>query len=753
MIDRSREATDQRLLPEISDPPSPQVPRWWRVVTSDPFLGVILTVLAWPYNTSVFSVPAGLDASWRTTMAMAAHNGMPVGTHIVFTYGPLGFLGVQQMNYLGTALLAFSFALILSVCLFMALVWSLRRVVPLAVAVVAAYLVGATTFTIGLDVEYGIALVLVICVALLSKGQDEPMAPLWIWAGLGVVFSAFSLLKVSLFPGILAVVAVTVACLPNGRRRAIEGLAIGVVPTFCLGWFGTGNSFGNVFAFAKGAAATIAGYSSAASIEVASRAYTYWLAALVVIVMAGFVMFHVNGLSRRSRVGIWVITAVTVWMIFKEGFVRHDTHDLIFFALAPLVLSAFAPRKRPWLLVPGMLVLTGVFAIAAASHLALTPRPDLAVRNLSSETTTFASSGRYTSLMRQSRQSLRATYALPTRMVAMMQGQTVDVSPWEQNVAWAYPRIRFDPLPVIQDYSAYTPSLDQLDANYLASADAPRFILRQPGMAADGRNPAFEPPTTQVEIDCRYHQVAGDVQWQLLERGEDRCGQLRYLETVSTGFGHWVAVPPATPGDAVIARFRLSLGWFSSLEALVFKPGSVYMQYDGSPLNSWRFITATAPDLHLLRAPSTLNYYRGFVPPPVSSLRFTVAGGYPTESGVKVSFYRLHEKSAPGGNGEVLPPLVTKMLRPANGETVKGTVLLDAKATDYFALTGVHFYLSGPSFSDRLIGQGVQSLYGWLALWNTTKLANGTYTLHSVVNDSIGRTDQSDNITVTVSNG
>jgi len=334
----------------------------------------------------------------------------------------------------------------------------------------------------------------------------------------------------------------------------------------------------------------------------------------------------------------------------------------------------------------------------------------------------------------------------------MMQGQTVDVSPWEQTVAWVYPRIRFDPLPVIQDYSAYTSSLDQLDASYLASSEAPRFILVQPGMAVDGRNPAFEPPTTQVAIDCRYHQVAGSPVWQLLERGSDRCEQPHYLGTVSTGFGHWVGVPTALPGHAVVARFQLSLGWFFSLESLVFKPPTVYMQYDGSRLNSWRFIAATATDLHLLQAPSTLGYYRGFVPPPVTSLRFTVAGGSPTTTGVRVSFYQVPERPAPGGNGEVLPPLVTKVLRPVNGGTVKGTVPLAASATDYFGVATVDFYLSGPSFSDRPIGAGVRSLFGWLALWNTTTVANGEYTLHSVVSDSIGRTTQSSSVTVTVAN-
>ena len=38
-----------------------------------------------------------------------------------------------------------------------------------------------------------------------------------------------------------------------------------------------------------------------------------------------------------------------------------------------------------------------------------------------------------------------------------MRGETVDVGPWEDAAIWAHPGFRFDPLPVLQDYNAYTP--------------------------------------------------------------------------------------------------------------------------------------------------------------------------------------------------------------------------------------------------------------------------------------------------------
>ena len=549
-------------------------------------------MLAWPLSPNSLLVVFGLTGSWQSALAMAAHNSTAFGTRFAFTYGPLGFLTVPQLNYGSTAFASLLFTLAFSTVIFTTLIWSLRRVFPVWAAIPVAYVVGAVSLhTDGGVPEDVYALVLVVCVAVLSRSEEAPTIR-WIWVVLGVALSFFALVKVSLGLGLVVVLIITVACLPRGRWQAVKGLALGAVPTFCLAWFGTGNGFGNVIPFARSSAAIISGYGPAMSVDypygglpnsVPDRTFAYWWAGFVVIVIGTFAFAQSYKLAVRARIGIGLVTLAVVWFLFKEGFVRHDSdHDLIFFAAAPLLVAAFNLGQRFWtLLLPGVLALCVVTGIVAGGMPALVDQPWTSAQNFTHEASILLSPGQRAQTIEKSRKRiLQAWYRVPAPMLALMRGQTVDVSPQEQSAAWAYPEVHFDPLPVIQNYSVYTSYLDQLDRSFLTTPEAPRFILRSPG-AIDGRNPAFEPPATQLAIECRYNQVMATTTWQLLERGGNRCGPMRSLGTVTTSFNHWVAVPTASPGESVVAIFHLPLGLWWTVQTILFKPPNLFMGYNG----------------------------------------------------------------------------------------------------------------------------------------------------------------------------
>jgi YVTN family beta-propeller protein len=92
----------------------------------------------------------------------------------------------------------------------------------------------------------------------------------------------------------------------------------------------------------------------------------------------------------------------------------------------------------------------------------------------------------------------------------------------------------------------------------------------------------------------------------------------------------------------------------------------------------------------------------------------------------------------------------TTVLTPSNGATVTGSTPLDASAAA--GTTKVTFELSGGSFNDQVVATATPTIYGWLAAWDTTTVANGTYTLNSVAYDATSDSSTSTGITLTVDN-
>jgi hypothetical protein len=614
-----------------------------QILTSNVFWGLVLALATWPFTAADLSPTPGIDPSWQATLEMAARNGLPWGTHVVFAYGPLGFLSVWSFYYPILAMLSFAFLLGFQSIFFAVLIRKLRTCAPFVVSLVVAYVTGAvaialvaTQFTGG--PEKILPLFFIACIGLISRSPELPLSR-WMWVALGVALPIFTLIKVSLSATMVVALVITVLCLTSERRHAVEWFAVGAVPTFAVGWFATGNSFTNIFAYAHGSIDIVNGYASALSIEEPGRGNDYWWAALCVVLLGAFAWAHCREITRRVQVGVGLLTLLFTWDLFREGFVRHDTyHDPVFFASVPLLLVAFTPSRRTWAyLVAGVTVATVIALCAVNSFPSPVGRPDLGLRNVGHEVDELVTPSQRTSLLQNAQYAMEAQYQVPPEMLSAIGHQSVVVEPWEQGLVWAY-GLTFDPMPAFRD--GYTTYLDQLDANYLAGSHAPRFILRQQPVAIDGQDPTFDRPSTQIAIECRYRELSSDTSWQLLEHTSDRCGAMKKLKTVSVGLGQYLSVPRAPGGDAVVATFSLpfSLWWHISNE--LFKPPLTYATVNGGAV-VFRFIPGTASDPHLLVPSRNLGWNADFAPGAITSIAFSVGGQGFGNAGVTATFYEI----------------------------------------------------------------------------------------------------------------
>jgi hypothetical protein len=90
---------------------------------------------------------------------------------------------------------------------------------------------------------------------------------------------------------------------------------------------------------------------------------------------------------------------------------------------------------------------------------------------------------------------------------------------------------------------------------------------------------------------------------------------------------------------------------------------------------------------------------------------------------------------------------------PANNAPLSGTTqYLDATASS--GVTKVIFEVSGgpANISDVQVATATPTVFGWLTVWNTTTVPNGTYTLQSVASYAGGISANSSPLTVIVNN-
>ena len=94
--------------------------------------------------------------------------------------------------------------------------------------------------------------------------------------------------------------------------------------------------------------------------------------------------------------------------------------------------------------------------------------------------------------------------------------------------------------------------------------------------------------------------------------------------------------------------------------------------------------------------------------------------------------------------------VITTVALPANDSMVSGNQLLDASASPGTSI--VLFSIAGGILSNAVVATATPTFYGWLASWDTTSIANGSYVLKSEAYYAGGGTATSAGITVTVNN-
>jgi hypothetical protein len=539
-----------------------------------------------------------LDPSWQLAMGAALADHLRFGPQYLFTYGPLGFMH-ESLQYPTAVLTDLAMAATVAsattyTLAFLLLAEAVRRITGRSGTQAGLIFLGAilAAYWSGAIAGPGTRAV-IISLAALALCWLAPRSRLvpWLGAAAGVLLGFAAMYKVDfqfVAVGELALLTGLALGTREGPRRALIWAWAGAVLSYLAIWLIAGQRLTDLPSFWTGSWQISAGYSAAMSVA----AHWKTLAAAALVAMVGIALPLVVEPWRSRRLSAQAATVIIslpwLYVNWKDGMVRQgglagdNVRVLALFAgilaVAWLVVVV-SPRLLSWRTVPpllGAVVCVGV----SVYGFGWIEGPRWIVTVLQPQPATAASTAGI----------------VPSSITATLRGHTVTALPWDD----AYvieSHLRWDTLPEPQTYSAYTPYLDHLDANQLASSQgAQRLVITLEDI--DARYLFWDPPAVWDTVISRYTCGRTFQNSVVLVRRPPVVGAPSLLGSASGRMGTWIPVPRTT---AAYEFASVQIG--SSLEGRILNVAlrqtavmAMLQLSNGEVVGPVRVIAATAGD-------------------------------------------------------------------------------------------------------------------------------------------------------------
>jgi hypothetical protein len=420
---------------------------------------------------------------------------------------------------------------------------------------------------------------------------------------------------------VLVVMAVAVLLGLPERRRLLPAFAASLLVSFLAFWFATGQGLGNIDDYALNTASVLSGYSASMVYVLPGRWWQFPGFALGVFTVVVLALLAGRRWDAPRRAALLVMVAAVAFLMFKHAVVRSSPSSAgVCLAALFAIGLALAPHVRRPLAVGAITILAGLTYIGNQEGFSsVTFDFQARAESFVTQLKYMVKPGGLAEQQLAGREAMQAYYALTPRQLALLRSGSVHVASLETGAAYAY-ELDWDPLPVFQQYTAYTERLDKLNAAKLESSSAPDRILWEnapvvdPTFASvrpypgtiDERVPAWDSPAEMVQMFCRYRVENWDERWAVLRHGADRCGPERPLRSLNVTAGERVPLPPTRRNEALLVRVDgLGASGLERLRVFLFRGARRHALLDH---HSWNVMPGTAGDGLLLRIPAWADY-------------------------------------------------------------------------------------------------------------------------------------------------
>ena len=570
-------------------------------------LALFMLLYLMPVNPGMPS--SGLDPSWSNVINYAFINNMSFGKDLVFTYGPLGsfrFPGYvyAESSYYPAIVLSIFIALIVATSLFM-----ITRKINLLGKTLGIIAIFTGLINDGLFFWYLIPILFVI----ITFEKDNEKIYKTLSFLLLAVLSFSILIKFSHFPtAILSVLFVDGYFYYKFKQK---------IPLYTLLFFAfmilfytlSGQNIFDFYDYFIGSFNTLSGYSEAMNMFFSSWKIYLLLILIFFIVMYSF-LIEIFFENRSLKLFLFSLTAsLILFMAFKQGFVRH--YGVTAFSGLSLVMGLFYLYYYEYFknniykfIANSLLILSIIFSFTIMGfykiNTILAPyiidkiNSGLPTKEvfksinrdkfvLVSQMTNFHDfyykikdfhkifdSNRIVELNQEYKNSMNS---IKEKIDLSGISGTVDIYPWDQSYIIAN-ELKYQPRPLFQSYSVYTPKLIENNIEFLRSEKAPDNILFQI-KEIDERLPSTMESASWIEILKRYETVGLKNNFlHMKKRITPRVINFKNTQTINSKFNEIVN----TPYDNAFVKIKFKKSLFGSIINTLFKSPILWIKLEFS---------------------------------------------------------------------------------------------------------------------------------------------------------------------------
>jgi hypothetical protein len=462
----------------------------------------------------------GLDASWIWSMTHASREKLYQKGEFIWTYGPLGYWDFVPNDWFFGFLLSSLFSILCSCALYVSLFKTFNIKSSRFLSFIMSTLL--TTY-MGVINEPTLLLVSALTSATIySQLTGKIYSNKICLTFLAAVTAIFFYIKI--FPFILTViVSILILWQENtleSTKRVMRYFALCIFLALVLAVL-IGFNLKTYLIWIDGYFELTIGYSA---MEYKSKNYiSDNILFFVLLISTIFIAISLN-FSRKNITGFLLISLV----FYTYGFTRHDSfHTKVTFSwliLVTIVLTVHFGRKSV------LIINLIICLIISPVSLLETPNVMDKIRTETKSVLRSVHPEKLKETQRESQTYLKSMANLPNKIQRQIDRQEVAIYPWDQLIAKAY-GLNFSTFPIPQSYSAYTPKLDELNAQFLNRRNSPKYLLLTEMKAIDERNPLWESPKTVLAMLCNYRWIIQTSGYLLLQKREfEACLDRQNLE-------------------------------------------------------------------------------------------------------------------------------------------------------------------------------------------------------------------------------